>query len=599
MQSDNDVSIDSLDEYYQNVNERSKSFDDDPLRDDREAKTKKSSPNKKKKPANSKKRKRSETFASDGTTPGQSGNQKKAPKAKKAKLNKQKQNAKSNKKPNSPDKNSKKFNSSKKNDKTENTEFDFFAGEDSLSISSDDKEQNDTNKENSKFKTEKKSSAYETDEEDEDVKDKNKDKSAYETDDDDKSSDSSDEDSELYNEKMTKQKLIENLNLQNVVCDDSSFEEDPDDDQKNENIEIKTETIPSFFREQFVNKDGDLNYDKLEKKSREVKRHPRMKKILKTHLTTEEEEEALELDEEGFKFEPCMLSKDFYVLHRLRLDTIERREKELALRDKDDNDEEEAMRTRNDTGATSQQEKKSKTKEMRLSEKLNDIAKDINYISYEQGYDKSRCLACRHGNSSSARIAIGPFNDLIENYKRNRNYKNKLELAFDLAEQFEKNIRKPANDMKKEDEEDIPIFTAEQIYMHIRFHTSDPEEWQHSVEEQAQNIRNHIYHNQMFRVPKSKIDSTTSVSGRRAIMNSVQRYNQIDPTSIKVSDKYFKMWKEVVAVEEKVKKLKPENLRGYDKTSRIKVADNTSFVNTNRKWHVEEKQYNESLWDNI
>ena len=51
------------------------------------------------------------------------------------------------------------------------------------------------------------------------------------------------------------------------------------------------------------------------------------------------------------------------------------------------------------------------------------------------------CLACRHGNSSTARMSVGPFNDMLENYKKTRHYKSVDELAFDLEEQFEKQIR--------------------------------------------------------------------------------------------------------------------------------------------------------------
>lgn len=94
---------------------------------------------------------------------------------------------------------------------------------------------------------------------------------------------------------------------------------------------------------------------------------------------------------------------------------------------------------------------------------------------------------------------------MIENYKKNRIYKDKVELAFDLEEQFEKTIRKEANDTKKEGEEDIPLVTALEIYMHITKHTKDPEEWKYTREEQLAKIMDHLWYDTLYNLDRFAI----------------------------------------------------------------------------------------------
>ncbi len=106
-------------------------------------------------------------------------------------------------------------------------------------------------------------------------------------------------------------------------------------------------------------------------------------------------------------------------------------------------------------------------------------------------------------------------------------------------------------------------------------------------------------HNRIFRVAKSKIDTTTSITGRSVMLNSASRYNQIDPASVMVHEGSLRQFRELLKEEKELKKIKPEMLSGYEANGRIKPVGNGSFVNPRHRFKESEKIDTMATWEQV
>ncbi len=290
-----------------------------------------------------------------------------------------------------------------------------------------------------------------------------------------------------------------------------------------------------------------------------------------------------------------MLPKEFWIRNRLRKRANYRRRKEIVPKTQSKSilsDDSESLQAKTDPKDMdilkhSCDGEKSNSAIIAFPIDIGDDTKNT-LLEYEEGYDRTGCVACRRGNNGVAPIPIEALNNLIRNYVQNRGYKDPEDLAVDLEEQFEKCIRQPANSSRKAGEQEIPIFTAEDIYFHMKKHDQDPSVWLCNRLEMLENHVEQIYHSGVYRVPRKKTrpNNSSSVNGR-TYMNSEQRYKKIRPQDIRINEKYHKMLLETIKLEQQLYKSKPTEMFLHNKHRTIKFDESRSWINTQRPMYTE------------
>lgn len=219
-----------------------------------------------------------------------------------------------------------------------------------------------------------------------------------------------------------------------------------------------------------------------------------------------------------------------------------------------------------------------------------DIGEDVKSALFdnERNYDKAGCVACRRGTNGAAPIPIEALNNLIRNYVENRGYKDPEDLAVDLAEQFEKCIRQPANARLQPGEEPIPLFTAEDIYVHMKYHDQEPAVWTQNTLEMLGNIREQIYQGQLFRAPRVDAPPGGTAGDRRAFATSTERYAQLRPQDVRVHEKSLRMLTELVKLEASLYRTDPSKMFMYSKQRTVRIEDTPRpWVNGRKPMYTE------------
>ena len=182
---------------------------------------------------------------------------------------------------------------------------------------------------------------------------------------------------------------------------------------------------------------------------------------------------------------------------------------------------------------------------------------------------KSECFGCKHGGLNQAATSFDKWNILIKTFKDNYKNQDWIELARELEDLFEKQIRIPANKYKDSHKEAIPRWDASTIFFHFYSHIFDPSINTVKRIKQVSTMIDSHYKHSCWEVHKT--------DRNRKRVKTAKEKGDVDQ---------FKIFKEMVMLEKSLLSYNPENSKFHNPSLAINAEFNASLINTNRPMYA-------------
>lgn len=192
----------------------------------------------------------------------------------------------------------------------------------------------------------------------------------------------------------------------------------------------------------------------------------------------------------------------------------------------------------------------------------------IIYLDSYLGYptrDRSKCWGCKSGRANSTAVSLRRYNEMINMYRRGRIDTDPVVLAIELFLFFEFFIRRPANKFKMAHQPEIPIWSARDIYEHMRKHIKEASNRIYVRLDQVTEAIDTIYENGLYKPVKN-------VMGNWVPM---------------VRKKYIEPFLDLIKEERALAKLEPSKMFMFSNEYSITTSEVATFINKRKGFYLE------------
>ena len=180
--------------------------------------------------------------------------------------------------------------------------------------------------------------------------------------------------------------------------------------------------------------------------------------------------------------------------------------------------------------------------------------------------DRSKCWLCHSFRMDSTAVSLKKYNKMMRMYLKGRVDTDPIVLSLELADHFEEEIRKEANQNLREGQLPVPQLRGADIYWHCRTHVKDASNRLLQRLDELQEIGDTMFQNALF----------------KPVVNSRGR------TVLVPRKKYVSSYLRVLTQERLFRREHPENHFLYTQDYAL-GSEVHGFINVQRPWY----------WDNV
>jgi hypothetical protein len=365
--------------------------------------------------------------------------------------------------------------------------------------------------------------------------------------------------------------------------------------------------VPHGFSDNVRDEEGNIDMSKLQKVSAAARENPRTAKLLKPATTQDVADEQVKTDHEGFLYESCMLPSVYRERNILKKLAAEQRAQDearrrlqkkpqqtkKASRPDDTEDDASSSSTTSLSFSTAAGGKSATAKGSVVTVDLDDAEEkkpskteqqeQEDSISKDQS--RSRCLLCSRGSNESAAVPIAAVDNMTRTMMAGLGHRDPVEMARDLSEMFEKCVRQPANKHRLPHQEEIPLLTAEDVYVHVMNHTTDPSFILMKRIREIDALIAHLTNHCLYKVPKTRTKPEDYTGPPGTYMDSERRYAKIRDSDVVVSPQAFKQYVDALRLQQQLFKSELSKMIFYNRDKSLKMDEAAPLINPRRPFY--------------